>query len=136
MKLKLVFLLTTLLLILGLNVNAKDGDPDISEKERILFVEKKLQDNPEHLLVYVKGLVCSSCAIGVKVHLRKLKGIDKKQLDKGVTLNINTQIASIALLDEHSISPQDITKAITKAGYKAKYLYQWDDKSVVKTDLE
>ncbi len=136
MKLNIIFLLTSLLFILGFNANAADGDPDISEKERMLAVEKKFQNNPKHYLVYVKGLVCSSCAIGIKVHLRKLKGVDKRQLEKGISLDIESQIASIALKDNHNISPKDIAKAIDNAGYEAKYLYQWDGKSIVKTDLE
>lgn len=125
-----------ILSLLSLNLSAKDGDPDISDKERLIAVEKKLKENPNHNLIYVQGLVCSSCGIGVKVQLRKLKGIDKKQLDKGVNLDINTQLAAFALLDNHTALPQDVLKAITKAGYEAKYLYQWDGKAIVKTKLQ
>ena len=47
----------------------------------------------------MKGLVCPSCAIGVRKNLSKMKGVDKKRFKDGIDMNPETQLVAIALKD-------------------------------------
>jgi len=115
---------------------AKDGDPDIAPAVRLKVAEKQLANKPNFVAVYVKGLVCSSCSIGVKVHLRKLKGVDKKLLDKGITLDINSQLATVALKPGAMLNPKEVVKAIDKAGYEAGAMFVSNGNKVVRTPIQ
>ena len=123
-------IICTLIGFSPLNLMAKDGDPDISEKARMVAASKKLAKKPNQISIYVKGLVCSSCSIGVKVQLRKLDGVDKSQLEKGVKLDVKTQLATLALIPGAKISEAAIKKAIDKAGYEAGGTFRLKGSSV------
>ena len=129
--------LITLCLILfyGILGYTKDGDPDISEEKRRLAAEEKLKNSPDKIAIYVKGLVCSSCSLGIRVHLRKLKGIDKKQLKQGVDLDVDTQLVTVMLSKGQKIPHKSIAKAIKKAGYEAQRIYYWNGQSLISQAL-
>lgn len=109
---------------------AKDGDPDIQPKQRLVAAKKILKNQKNKVSVYVKGLVCSSCSIGVKIHLRKLDGVDKSQKNKGVTLDINSQLATISLKDGATLKQSDILAAIKKSGYEAETVFKWNGSKI------
>ncbi len=62
--------------------------------------------------VHVKGLVCPSCAIGIKRHLLKTKQVDT------ITFDVKAQFAYITLLSNKSLSDAEIKTAIENAGYE------------------
>ena len=62
--------------------------------------------------VNVKGLICPSCAIGIKKHLDKTKKV------KSVKLDVNKQLAFITELKNKTITDKEIQLAIENAGYE------------------
>lgn len=70
----------------------------------ILFADK--------VVVNVKGLVCPTCAIGIKKYLHNTKKV------KSVKLNINKQQVEMVELADKKITNKEIVQAIHNAGYK------------------
>ena len=62
--------------------------------------------------VNVKGLICPSCAIGIKKHLDKTKKV------KSIKLDINKQLTIITELKDKTITDKEIEIAIENAGYE------------------
>ena len=62
--------------------------------------------------VNVKGLICPSCAIGIKKHLDKTKKV------KSIKLNIEKQQTIITELKNKTITDNEIKTAIENAGYE------------------
>jgi hypothetical protein len=65
-----------------------------------------------NVIVNVKGLICPSCGIGVKVHLIKTLKV------KEVFLDVNNQQAIITELKNKTITDTEIKTAIKNAGYE------------------
>ena len=64
------------------------------------------------IVVNIKGLVCPSCAIGVKKKLIKTNKVKK------VTLNIKNETAIIYLIENKNLSDKEIRNAVLKSGYE------------------
>ena len=62
--------------------------------------------------VNVKGLICPSCAIGIKKHLGKTKKV------KSIKLDIEKQQTIITELENKTITDKEIKTAIENAGYE------------------
>mgnify|MGYP006234831291 FL=1 len=62
--------------------------------------------------VNVKGLICPSCAIGIKKHLDKTKKV------KSIKLDIEKQQTIITELKNKTITDKEIKTAIENAGYE------------------
>ena len=62
--------------------------------------------------VKVLGLVCNACGIGIKKHLIKTKKVERVKLD------VKKHLAYIHMLDNKSLTDEEIHKAIKDAGYK------------------
>ena len=62
--------------------------------------------------VKVIGLICPSCAIGIKKHLLKTKKVDKTEFNAGL------QTVYIHLLKNKTLTDKEIHKAIERAGYE------------------
>ena len=69
-----------------------------------------LLGNP--ISVHVKGLVCPSCAIGIKRHLMKTKKVDTIKFDT------KKQYTYITVLKNKKLSDTEITTALENAGYE------------------
>ena len=69
-----------------------------------------LLGNP--ISVHVKGLVCPSCAIGIKRHLMKTKKVDTIKFDT------KKQYTYITILKNMKLSDAEIETAIENAGYE------------------
>jgi len=81
-----------ILFIFALSLNAEPNfDPDVEIK--------------------IKGLVCSSCAIGVK------KGLDKTKLVKKVKFDTKKQLCIIEYINIE-IHPSEINQIVKDAGYQ------------------
>lgn len=125
---KLLTIVATL--VMPATLFAADGDPDITPEKRLQSATAKIEEKSDVVAVYVKGLVCSSCSIGVKVQLRKLDGVDKSKLEKGVKLDVKTQLVTIALKKGATLNQEQIVKAVSKAGYEAESIFKWNGKKV------
>ena len=64
------------------------------------------------IVVNIKGLVCPSCAIGVKKNLIKTNKVKK------ITLNIENETATIYLIKNKNLSNKEISKIIIDSGYE------------------
>ena len=84
-----------------------------------------LKDNPNTVVLKVKGLVCSSCAIGVRVHLSKMDGIDISKFNKGIMFDSTSQYVLVAIKD--NIDFKKIDESITNAGYNLHHLCYIDN---------
>ena len=117
--------LNTIILILVVSVyslesSGSEGDTTCS-KEMITLLE----DNPNTVVLKVKGLVCSSCAIGVRIHLSRMDGIDISKFNKGIMLDSTSQYVLVAIKD--NIDFQKINESITNAGYNLHHLCYIDN---------
>ena len=64
------------------------------------------------IVIDIKGLVCSTCAIGIKKNLIKTKKI------KTISLNTQKQQASIEMIKNKQLTDFEIIHAIKNAGYE------------------
>lgn len=71
--------------------------------------------------VKIKGLVCSSCAIGVK------KGLDKTKLVKKVRFDTQKQLCTIEYVSIE-IHPSQLVKIVKDAGYEVSSIKWLKDK--------
>ena len=120
---------TTLLsfatLCISFNLILADEDKEEARPEvRLAEAKKTLLSSSNISLVYVKGLVCPSCAIGVRKNLSKMKGVDKKRFKDGIDMNPETQLVTIALKDGVELDSKDLIERVVDAGYVAVEEYR------------
>ena len=118
----------TIILILiaffySLETNGNKGNTTCSKEMTSL-----LEDNPNTIILKVKGLVCSSCAIGVRIHLSKMDGIDTSKFNKGVMLDSSSQYVLIAVNEK--INFNSIQDSIINAGYDLHHLCYIDEGAI------
>ncbi|MEM1222238.1 MAG: heavy-metal-associated domain-containing protein [Verrucomicrobiota bacterium] len=109
--------------------------PEIPTKLRAIAAQELLVQNPQYKSIFVKGLICSSCGIGLRIHLNRVDGIDRKQLNRGVDMNIDTQLVTIAIEEGKSIDMSKVNKAIYKAGYDPVYYYEMSSAGMQRIDF-
>lgn len=102
----------------------------VSSQDRKASATEHLAGEPNHIAIYTKGLVCSSCGIGLRIHLKKLAGIDRLQFNKGVHLDASKQLIILAYQPGIDPDPAAIRDAIKDAGYEAAHYYRWDGEMV------
>ena len=81
-----------------------------------LFVVKVMASSPgfdPDVEIKIPGLVCSSCAIGVK------NGFKKTKLTKVIKFDTKKQLCFIEFVSIH-IHPSEMTNIVRKAGYEIK----------------
>ena len=101
--------------------------PEVNQEVRSKAATVALQKEQGIALLYVKGLCCPSCAIGVRAKLSKLKFVDKKRFKKGIDMDAETQLVAIALKKDQVIDPAQVEKGIDDAGYVAIEWYTIED---------
>ena len=107
-------------------VSAADGDPDAKQEVRDIAAKSKLKERKNISLLYVKGLVCPSCAIGIRVKVGKLPFVDVSRYKRGVDMDIKSQLLTIALLPDVKTDKRSINKAVSNAGYDAVEWYSME----------
>ena len=100
-------------------VNAADGVPEVSRDVRAKVAIGKLQVQKQAALLYVKGMTCPSCAIGIRVKLSKLDFVDGSRFKRGIEMDCNNQLLTVALKDGTSPNWTQIEQEIDNAGYVA-----------------
>jgi len=103
------------------------GEAGCSERMTLL-----LSEYPEAVIVHVKGLVCSSCAIGIRIGLSKLDGLDRSQFTKGVELDSTNQY--VLLAKDGDLNFNQVFEKIYKAGYDPLHLCYIEAEQVVRVE--
>lgn len=109
------------------SATAADGDPDAKQEVRNVAAAKLLKERKDVSLLYVKGLVCRSCAIGIRVKVGKLPFVDSTRYKRGIDMDTKTQLLTIALLPGAKANAGELDKAITNAGYEPVEWYSIED---------
>ena len=124
MKFQTILLLLSTLLISSQFIIANEDKEEARPEVRLAAAKETLLESSEISLVYVKGLVCPSCAIGIRKNLSKMKGVDKKRFKDGIDMNPETQLVSIALKDGAKLNSKDLIERVEDAGYVAVEEYR------------
>ena len=120
------FLLPTFALTsLALTTQARNTYPVAGLELRDQAAIEMVENHPNYLAVYTKGLVCKSCGIGLRIHIGKLDGVDKSQLTKGVDLDVEKQFVLVAFKPDTAIDVEGVREAIYNAGYDPVHYYLW-----------
>ena len=106
---------------------AEKGEAGCSDRMALLLAE-----NPEAVIVHVKGMVCSSCGIGIRIGLAKLDGLDRSQFTKGVELDSSNQYVLIAADGE--LDFDKVFEKIYRAGYDPLHLCYIEAGQVVRVE--
>lgn len=98
----------------------------VTEAIRDQAAAQHIAAKPNRIAIYAKGFVCSSCGIGLSIHLKKLPEVDSSQFDKGVLMDASKQLLVLGIKADSKIDSKRLAKAIVKAGYDSEYYYQWN----------
>lgn len=101
-----------------------DELPEATKETRSAAAKQKLQAESEAAVVYVRGLCCASCAIGIRKKVARLDFVDKKRFNKGVELDAKTQLVLIGLRKDKPVDNAALAGAIEDAGYDPVHLYE------------
>lgn len=118
-----VFLFSTVFFISQF-VTADEDKEEARPEVRLEEAKKTLLNSSKISLIYVKGLVCPSCAIGVRKNLSKMNGVDKKRFKDGIDMDPETQLVTIALKDGAELDNKDLIERVVDAGYFAVEEYK------------
>lgn len=115
---QILFLLITLFIssnFIVANEDKEEARPEV----RLEAAKKILLDSSSISLIYVEGLVCPSCAIGIRKNLSKMLGVDRTRFKDGIDMNPETQLVTIAFKEGISIDNKDLIELVEDAGYTA-----------------
>ena len=115
------------LTILAMATQARSTEPEATSELRDQAARRLVENHPNFLAIHTKGLVCSSCGIGLRIHTSKLDGVDKSQLTKGVDLDVEKQLVLVAFRPDATIDVDGVREAIYNAGYDPVHYYLWTE---------
>jgi hypothetical protein len=118
-----IFALTSL----AMTTQARSTDTGDTSEVRDQAAKGMVVNHPNYLAVHTRGLVCSSCGIGLRIHTSKLEGVDKSQLTKGVDLDVKKQLVLVAFKPDVPIDVDGVREAIYNAGYDPVHYYLWTE---------
>lgn len=124
MKFRSFLLLFSTLFFSSHFVMANEDKEEARPEERLTAAKKILLEENQISLIYVKGLVCPSCAIGIRKNLSKMKSVDKKRFKDGIDMNPETQLVTIALKNGAKLDSKDLIERVVDAGYVAVEEYR------------
>ena len=110
-------------------------NPEVSQEIRNQAALSKLENESSVVTVYVKGLCCASCGIGVRKKLTKLDFVDRSRFVDGIELDTKHQLATIALNDQHELDVAEVAQAVRDAGYDPVHLYTLKNSALDTTQL-
>ena len=117
---KFIYTLLILLCFLSNSYSSGVHASEINETECSERMQTLLEEHPEAIIVHVKGLVCSSCAIGIRIGLAKIEGLDRSKFTKGVELDSTNQFVLLAA--KEALDVNLIFQKIYDAGYDPLHL--------------
>lgn len=109
---------------------AEEAVPEVSSETRLESATEHLNGQPNRLAVYTRGAICSSCAIGIRIHNKKLGFVDTKKFNSGIQLDVKNQLVIVALKEGEAYDANKVRDAIYKAGYDPVHYYMWDGEAV------
>ena len=127
MKLGQILLLLITLFISSNFIVANEDKEEARPEVRLEAAKKILLDSSSISLIYVEGLVCPSCAIGIRKNLSKMLGVDRSRFKDGIDMNPETQLVTIAFKEGISIDNKDLVELVEDAGYTAIEEYKLHD---------
>jgi hypothetical protein len=133
---KHIIFILTLAILIAAPLQARPQFKPTTPELRLQAAQDYLKDQPDQLAIYAKGFVCSSCGIGLRIHLKKLAGVDLKQFDKGVLMDASKQLLVIAFEPGAELNLDAVRDAIYSAGYDPAHYYQWNGQSVDRIEFK
>lgn len=119
-------------LLLLLSSHADNSMYEVSSQKCKDDMNSLLIQHQDSVVIRVKGLVCSSCAIGVRIQLSKLENVNKERFNNGIMLDSSNQYVVIAL---NKISNfESIFNAIYDAGYDPMHLCYLENGETIRID--
>jgi len=103
-------------------------------EEEIKLARAIFETEEDVVAARVYGLICESCAYGLRLKFKQLKSVDTKRLAKGIKLDVYNQLLTIALKPGSQIGVNEIYRAILEAGYEPKTLFMMDSVESVLAD--
>ena len=91
--------------------------------QTVVLNDKTITILKDEVVLEVRGLVCSFCAMGLQGGLSSLKYIDKKKYNNGVFVDVEYQYAVIAEKSNQDIDIDEAITMITKSGYEVLSVY-------------
>ena len=91
--------------------------------QTVALNDKTITILKDEVVLEVRGLVCSFCAVGLQGGLSSLKYVDKKKYNGGVFVDVEYQYAVIAEKSDQDIDIDEAITMITKSGYEALSVY-------------
>jgi len=101
-----------------------------------VFADGGITVDQNQIKIKVNGIVCSFCAFGVRKNLSKLKSLDSSHFKKGVHVDINNQMITLAMDDSQSLNLNEVYRSIKKGGYEPVEFYVPLNGETVKIDSE
>ena len=75
-------------------------------------------------VINVNGIVCEFCSIGVTKKVSKLPFIDSKKFNKGVKVEIASQMVTIAIKKDAQLDKDALFSAIESGGYSPVEIFE------------
>ncbi|MBT7742541.1 MAG: heavy-metal-associated domain-containing protein [Opitutae bacterium] len=100
---------------------------EATPEARLQAAEFELTKHSQIALIYVKGLVCPSCGIGVSKNLSRMHGVDKERFKRGIEMDTKTQLVKIALSDQSKLDKKEVLERVDDAGFDAIEEYKLHD---------
>ena len=128
-------LLTKLLLtfiFIGSLLHASSQNAASNEDIRFTTAQNHLLHQPNQIAIHAKGFICNSCGIGLRIHLKKIAGIDRELFDDGIFLDASKQLLVVAFESATDININLIRDAIYSAGYDPEHYYAFDGDTVIR----
>ena len=91
--------------------------------QTVALNDKTITILKDEVVLEVRGLVCSFCAVGLQGGLSSLKYVDKKKYNDGVFVDVEYQYAVIAEKSNQDIDIDEAITMITKSGYEVFSVY-------------
>jgi len=102
----------------------------------VVFADGGISVDQNQIKIKINGIVCSFCAFGVHKNLVKLESLDTAHFKKGVHVDVNAQIITLALDDSQSLRLNEVYDSIKKGGYEPVEFYVPFNGQTVKIDSE
>ncbi len=75
-------------------------------------------------VVQVNGIVCGFCSLGVSKKISKLPFIDHSKYEKGVSVEIENQMVTIAVQPDAILDKEALYAAIESGGYNPVEIFE------------
>ena len=98
---------------------------------RFAAAQNHLLHQPNQIAIHAKGFVCNSCGIGLRIHLKKIAGINRDLFDEGIFLDASKQLLVVAFRSAADINIDLVRDAIYSAGYDPEHYYAFDGDTVI-----